>query len=379
MSSPDNRSSLTGRNYSTQSSIAARRSLTFNEHQPGPIRSSTEENKNPLKQPVSDKDEQRGQSHQPISNETSLWSAEKPRNVMCTSTSESTDLDTTEYFVPPGASPLGQKLYRVSKFNTGWDNVETSKPDTPQNSSEPTVKELLGSFADRMRQSLDLSKNISSQDGLSPGGYIPRSELEKVQELSLSTGEISSSRSSSFSQDFQPLNRPTKEAAVSAGKQAESLSRYSVTDYFKKYPQVEMQSLEQIPLESSDQPVLSPNHVSIYQGTPRVENKDMDPAPSSNASFHDLQEEPLENDDSLMRTGLSIQESLYKGTALDTSLSTIATAETASVATADTITTKDSMCTMNTTMSVDEEVFKDGLAKLDAHIAKIQQALQKKI
>lgn len=286
----------------------------------------------------------------------------------------SDELDVTDYFFPPGASPFGQKLlHRESDIlpahKPDSDILTTHKPEQPEGrdhnggvSGGPTVKELLSSFTDRMRASLDLSMTWNDRNG-KDDVKVPSLDLEKLDEESeLSSGELSSNQDSTLIEDKDrddPIEDgmeqtvPDQSELLSGyGNPASdtlqetqysgNVSRYSVTDYFNKYPKS----------NNKRKP-----HVSDANDFRNVE------------ATREFDDELFELPERIGTSDLSKQGSLYKGTILDTSLSTITAAEVVSVGTGSTT-------SVTSTTSLDDHMFREGLARLDADIEKIQLTLR---
>ena len=100
---------------------------------------------------------------------------------------------------------LGEKLLHshggstVPSANQNTDRVWD--PTVTRNGASaggPTVKDILSSFTERMRASLDLSMTLNERTGqVGEGFVVPPLELEKLDEESLSTGELSSTQDTS--------------------------------------------------------------------------------------------------------------------------------------------------------------------------------------
>ena len=121
-------------------------------------------------------------------------------------------------------------------------------------------------------------------------------------------------------------------------------SRYSVTDYFQKYPVPKTQNM-QINIHDIDTDSQESRVTQQYDGKARAAvNVDNNP--------------PVR-----MKTH---QQRVYDKTELDNSWSTI-----------DDVASVNTISTISTISSVDDRVFRSGLANLDANITKIQQALRK--
>ena len=264
---------------------------------------------------------------------------EKPQRTLSGSMDQ--DLDTTQYLSPPG-KVTGQ----------GQGKVRSNKVQVP---SGPTVKELLAPFADRIMRSP--GKNLGGPfKQLSPASSNVTTDT-LTSESTEPGGEGDLEGDSTLVEDTEVKGEGQEEAVEPS---VDDESRYSVTDYFKKYPI----------LGSTTQP----------KSTAAVEpSEHRKPQGSRNDAVGNIlltQESPAKTDkaeDSSQArdqsTG-SVQGRLYQGTELDTSLSTIQEAETTSILSGSTVTSVSSLA------SVDEFVFRDGLAKLDENIARIQESLK---
>jgi hypothetical protein len=189
----------------------------------------------------------------------------------------------SDYDLPPGASPFGSKF----RMNEGL-----------------TVKELLTPLANRMQHQF----NRLSTAAVQPEDIAGYSSIETDPAESEST-------------------------LTEEHEEPKEVSRYSLTDYFNKYPKERPASMERLCERESSDDTSSP--IS-----------------------------PLKNS---LRP--SLQSSLYKGTDLDTSISTIPGAEDGQSVISSEVST-------DTISSIDDHAFKRGLAALDANIARMQQQLK---
>ena len=121
-------------------------------------------------------------------------------------------------------------------------------------------------------------------------------------------------------------------------------SRYSVTDYFQKYPVPKTQNM-QINIHDVDGDSQESRVTQQYDGNTRAATY-VDNDPPVRMKMH--------------------QQRVYDKTELDNSWSTI-----------DDVASVNTISTISTISSVDDRVFRSGLANLDANITKIQQALRK--
>ena len=237
-------------------------------------------------------------------------------------------------------------------------------------STGPTVKELLTPLADRIRSMTSAGGDEASDDVMharralnfsSEAGAPPRVTSQPRQDagensddsFSLaikrdldklhydeSSSTLVSDIDSKSSYDLRSLDGDTKgqgrassnERSRKPATTAEE-SRYSVTDYFKKYPDA-MTSLvqqQQVPAQKqrwNDAVFTSPHEGVVSDGN--------------------------------MSSNASPQVESYRGTDLDTSLSTIDSSGT----------------TTGSISSVDDRMFRQGLANLDANIERVQKSLR---
>ena len=161
-------------------------------------------------------------------------------------------------------------------------------------------------------------------------------------------------------------------------------SRFSVTEYFEKYPQSKTEKYPQSKTGKStnkeNRPVLEPQTHSHQQDkpfhpegdeklergtsgnstrTPLVENKSVPKV------YHQEEEERTKV--------MTPQRQLYQGTELDTTLSTIRESD-------DVISVISSAVTSSVSVtSIDDVEFREGLANLDANIARLQASLKQVI
>lgn len=215
--------------------------------------------------------------------ETDIVSFDTSKNLASISDNMGVNMTMSDYDMPPGASPFGSKF----RVNEGL-----------------TVKELLTPLANRMQHQFNRMHTVKPDD---IAGY---SSIESDPAESEST-------------------LVEEEEAV---EKEESVSRYSITDYFTKY-------------SAKEKPA------SMERLSERESSSDSSPSPLKGS----------------LRP--SVQSSLYKGTDLDTSLSTIPGAE-------DGRSVVSSEVSTDTVSTVDDHAFKRGLAALDANISRMQQQLR---
>ncbi|XP_063418478.1 uncharacterized protein LOC134701280 [Mytilus trossulus] len=159
------------------------------------------------------------------------------------------------------------------------------------------------------------------------------------------------------SDDFQEENYLASNVQQSCN-QSEA-SRYSVTDYFRKYPQSQPNSSDTYRKRLHQRSYSQPNH---YEHS----NSKWTSAPI--ASLPKEFTSPVRSSSRNNPSALSPQDNLYHGTALDNSLSAI---------TDDNISSVSERTSTSTATTVNDTSFRRGIAALDANILKLQLALQK--
>ncbi|CAC5415776.1 CCDC14 [Mytilus coruscus] len=136
-------------------------------------------------------------------------------------------------------------------------------------------------------------------------------------------------------------------------------SRYSVTDYFRKYPQSKPNSSETYRKRLHQRSYSQPNH---YEHS----NSKWTSGPA--ASLPKEFTSPVRTSSRNNPSTFSPQDNLYHGTVLDNSLSAI---------TDDNISSVSERTSTSTATTVNDTSFRRGIAALDANILKLQLALQK--
>ncbi|XP_076088952.1 uncharacterized protein LOC143059355 isoform X1 [Mytilus galloprovincialis] len=159
------------------------------------------------------------------------------------------------------------------------------------------------------------------------------------------------------SDDFQEENYLASNVQQSCN-QSEA-SRYSVTDYFRKYPQSQPNSSDTYRKRLHQRSYSQPNH---YEHS----NSKWTSAPI--ASLPKEFTSPVRSSSRNNPSAFSPQDNLYHGTALDNSLSAI---------TDDNISSVSERTSTSTATTVNDTSFRRGIAALDANILKLQLALQK--
>ncbi|XP_056010334.1 uncharacterized protein LOC130051762 isoform X2 [Ostrea edulis] len=156
-------------------------------------------------------------------------------------------------------------------------------------------------------------------------------------------------------------------------------SRYSVTDYFRKYPSssLKFQSHSRNTFRTNDnidasrisKPSIVPRHNDRHRSLSQPESSVLS---RSDGPHFSSPQKPSSHQSTLtqhsitQKSMLSPQDQLYRGTYLDNSISAIDDDNISSVS-----------GRSPSSMSVDERTFKKGIATLDANILKLQLALQK--
>ena len=324
-----------------------------------------------------------------------------------------TDMDNTEYLLPAGMSPFvqpkSQLPRRVVHKGEALKGSSTSTETTP---SGPTVKELLTPLADRMnkiqalssekqglqtvqKQKMHAARSLNFNNDDNPND--DPIEIPNVVDLSFGShlddqGEDADKDDTYTEGRVCQREKQQMEDSSAHVKSAEQ-SRYSVTDYFKKYSggasgrlgnvqlrdELEYQSIESISggesLQSSGEDLEKARQVQehderIFFKRSNVERHGSNGGDSSDEHFgenvDDVHIDDVESEG--IKETYEEQEGLYKGTELDTSLSTIEDHGTVT-----------SMTSIGSVNSVDDRAFRQGLADLDANIAKMQQALRDSI
>ncbi|XP_052079895.1 uncharacterized protein LOC127718042 isoform X2 [Mytilus californianus] len=159
------------------------------------------------------------------------------------------------------------------------------------------------------------------------------------------------------SDDFQEENYLASNIQQSCN-QSEA-SRYSVTDYFRKYPQSKPNSSDTYRKRLHQRSYSQPNH---YEHS----NSKWTSAPA--ASLPKEFTSPVRTSSRNNPSTFSPQDNLYHGTVLDNSLSAI---------TDDNISSVSERTSTSTATTVNDTSFRRGIAALDANILKLQLALQK--
>ena len=160
-------------------------------------------------------------------------------------------------------------------------------------------------------------------------------------------------------------------------------SRFSVTEYFEKYPQSKTEKYPQSQTDKStnkeNRPVLEPQTHSYQHDKPFDPEGDEKPerGTSGNSTRTPLVENnsmPKAYHHEEERTKvITPQRQLYQGTELDTTLSTIRETD-------DVISVISSAVTSSVSVtSIDDVEFREGLANLDANIARLQASLKQVI
>ncbi len=265
------------------------------------------------------------------------------------------ELDSTDYLVPPGTSPLYPK-----------QDDPDARESKGAKAAGATVKELLTPLADRMQ---DQYRRLSQMGTKNAAGTSQNPHLiQRIKEQTASSADPENhpqtlpeltgdpELDSTLVDDdasCQSLHLPAAE--VSRGKNPDqdlgnlgdntSLdSRYSMTDYFRKYsatdPELEKEDIQ--PRDLADYDANDPD-VLLF-------------VPDTESNNTELSEQPS-------KTG---EEGAYKDTPLDMSMNSIA----------DTMSTVSGITGC---LSASETAFQQGLEDLDMNIARIQKELRQKI
>ncbi len=297
------------------------------------------------------------------------------------------DAEGTEYLSPPGGA-----AYQLPRFNMMSMEDMNGKVG---NGGGLTVKDVLGNFADKMRQSLSYSHNQQEQNEHETELQLPLEILEEEDEFNGEEREDNSTLVEDNVPDMDIADRgiTDKDIADNSTLPDDNQSRYSVTDYFKKYSSAIAQSYKNMPKVSTSETVPKQawnanekrrpkrqENVAMFDSVKTVPDESHNQRKdkrrysllsSSLTDDSDNRGKIYESDTSCRISSVtsplsqSMQEELYRGTELDTSLSSIR--ETDSVV---------SSTTISTLSSFDDQAFQEGLANLDANIARVQQALK---
>lgn len=272
------------------------------------------------------------------------------------------DMDNTDYLLPVGMSPFVQNIGKPSPLVKPSSSLSSSSP-----ASGPTVKELLTPLADQMQkiQSLSSEKPLSDDRTkmaaarcLNFGDDNPNDEPLELPNM------VDSFCSNLEPEEEDTLTEQWHESHMEASGEQ---SRYSVTDYFKKYNRGQEAVGEEHDDEEEDPSIESISggeSLSMDDSDGNLSDMgdvatavEVDNASSKNHDDEDDQVVEEQTTDTYLK-----QQGIYRGTELDTSISTI-----------EEVATVTSMGSVN---SVDDRAFRQGLANLDANIAKMQQALR---
>ena len=144
-------------------------------------------------------------------------------------------------------------------------------------------------------------------------------------------------------------------------------SRFSVTEYFEKYPQ----SKTDKSTNKENRPVLEPQTHS-YQGDEKPERGTSGNSTRTPLVENNLMPKIYHHEEERTKV-MTPQRQLYQGTELDTTLSTIRESD-------DVISVISSAVTSSVSVtSIDDVEFREGLANLDANIARLQASLKQVI
>ena len=138
-------------------------------------------------------------------------------------------------------------------------------------------------------------------------------------------------------------------------------SRYSVTDYFEKYPSSKSAAKTAWTADKQSKLGMEP-HYKETSGPEETKNDLARNTISVSSATPDVSQEER------FKT-MTPQHQLYQGTELDTSLSTIRESD-------DVVSVISSAVTSVSVTSIDDRDFREGLANLDANIARIQASLK---
>ena len=284
------------------------------------------------------------------------------------------DMDTTEYLNPP------------ENLKVPLQGMRPELQSGQKSSTGLTVKDLLAPLADRIMYSPASKRALTyGQEGISPASSnITSGTLSSDTDIGGGEAESGGEGDSTLVED-QPDKSTVGETKLSATEDAD-VSRYSVSDYFKKYKagaSFQTSILTQPKSSQSEVSKPKPDTRDRSHGLPSFDQSHQDVSKVSIPTVNDMTGQTsfttVTSVGSVPKPGQpgatqhSPQDHLYRGTELDTSLSTIQEAESNSVLSGSTVTSVSSLAT------VDEQDFKDGLAKLDANIARIQYSLKTQI
>jgi hypothetical protein len=211
----------------------------------------------------------------------------------------------------------------------------------------------------RQRNHLSPDHRISPDDEDSNYKSINRSLSPTFQKNPRVAFDFSKTSYRHDSADFQRGSEVTSNVPQSCN-QSEA-SRYSVTDYFKKYPKNQPSGVDssrnRFHQRSYSQPDYNARYSNVHMTPNKLQQKQSDLSPHR------------ANDGQTKRNlnAFSPQDNLYHGTCLDNSLSAITDDNISSV----------SERTVSTASTVNDMSFRRGIAALDANILKLQLALQK--
>ena len=157
---------------------------------------------------------------------------------------------------------------------------------------------------------------------------------------------------------LRDLNNDGERSNVGPTEVSVEQSRYSVTDYFNKYhPSQQMASLE---------PRSRPPYGKNLDSKEMYESEQFTGQIDKQFRTNDIDDRTLRSDG--VRSRNIKQLTLFKGTNYDTTISAIHDDDNLSSV---------SMNTISTANTTDDRKFRNGIATLDANIAKLQKALQK--
>ena len=289
-------------------------------------------------------------------------------------------LNDTDYIAAPGTSPMKKLFTHRTKLPAGFNHQSHIC------NGAPTVKELLTPLKDRLQtQYKRLSagshgKSHEARSEMPSVPVVPEEECLGDLEVAPLDGTLCDDASDSDENQTLEVNVAQDEGDATGTKaSSDEVSRYSITDYFKKYQHedsdtlvkkasdnLEMNTLPK-PGISSDVKVESVNSIdddgidADYRETGQGQPSDLD-SHSSQLVTPDSGKPKTHSSNGQN----SFQDGVYKGTALETSISTISDIE--SVA--------SSAMTLSSVGTIDDSNFQQGLADLDANIARIQAQLQ---
>ena len=356
-------------------------------------------------------------SHNKVSNHTSPKRVERsphantpintitssPRHNKYTESWMDAHMDETDYVVAPGTSPLKRFHPTTQRLLEAEGTMLTPRTESTHTSTDsPTVKELLTPLKDRLQsQYKRLSKGGAEPPADSSGGstgvmhinILP--EEDTLTDLEVAPLEVDTtllgSLDSTDSMEGDQLHTVHHRQDYSAQNVTESklsmeeASRYSMTDYFKKYPRDGNTESTKHCVSDLIKENISPDTTSdiaddqnypynrdnndslsgdVINYAPLSPDHDIMPLMRSSAAEVNNHMAPSVNRSSIGQA--SFQDSMYKGTELDTSISTID----------DGTSLESSAMTVSSVGTIDDSAFQQGLADLDANIAKIQEELK---